>query len=107
MQAALVGFLSAVVAAGAVAMTQKSTVSFADLDKDGDGRISVAEATAHRKLSRSFVTVDVNRDDYISEREFLNWVDSQATSSHRSSEPRLELEDREQAAILPPRTERW
>jgi len=107
MQAALVGFLSAVVAAGAVAMTQKSTVSFADLDKDGDGRISVAEATAHKKLSRAFAAVDVNRDDYISEREFLNWVDSQASVSHRSSEPRLALDQRDQASIPPPRPERW
>ena len=107
MQSLLVGAMTAVLAVGAVALTQKTTVSFADLDKDGDGRISVTEATAHRKLSRAFPQVDVNRDDYISEREFQDWVDSQSRSADNKSEPQLVEQSRAQAAIPAPQRTRW
>ena len=106
MQSLLVGAMTAVLTVGAVALTQK-TVSFSDLDKDGDGRISVTEATAHRKLSRAFPQVDVNRDDYISEREFRDWVDSQSRSADNKSEPQHVEESRAQAAIPAPQTTRW
>ena len=107
MQSLLVGAMTAVLTVGAVALTQKTTVSFADLDKDGDGRISVTEATAHRKLSRAFPEVDVNRDDYVSEREFRDWVNSQSRSADNRSQSRLVDDSRVQAAIPAPQMTRW
>jgi Ca2+-binding EF-hand superfamily protein len=103
------GLLAMIVTAGAIA-SDKSTVSFRDLDADGDGRISVTEAGANRRLIRDFTTVDTNRDDYVSEREFAAWVSAQAdidnpheTASH---EPWNVIE-RPQAAIEPRALRRW
>jgi Ca2+-binding EF-hand superfamily protein len=110
------GVLSLIVTAGAIAASDKSTVSFRDIDADGDGRISVTEAGANRRLIREFTTVDTNRDDYVSEREFAAWISAQAdidnpheTASRESrnvSEPWNAIE-RPQAAIEPRALRRW
>jgi Ca2+-binding EF-hand superfamily protein len=110
------GLLAMIVTAGAIAASDKPTVSFRDLDADGDGRISVTEAGASRRLIREFTTVDTNRDDYVSEREFAAWVSAQADidNPHETAarELRNALEpwnviERPQAAIEPRALRRW
>jgi Ca2+-binding EF-hand superfamily protein len=81
-------------------------VSFEELDKNADGRVSVTEAAASPKLNRAFSSVDQDRDDYISEREFQVWVDGLAAvkisqiSSFDTAPPDM-------VRLEPRRTERW
>src|SRR4029077_3680140 len=46
---------------------------FSSIDKNGDGRVSQAEARANADLSSAFSTLDTDRDTYISEMEFGKW----------------------------------
>jgi Ca2+-binding EF-hand superfamily protein len=49
---------------------QEATASFAALDKDKDGMISVTEARADKKVSAQFATADKDQDGYLSRAEF-------------------------------------
>jgi Ca2+-binding EF-hand superfamily protein len=55
-------------AAGAGA--QEAASSFAALDKDKDGMISVTEASADKKIAAQFATADKNQDGFLSRAEF-------------------------------------
>jgi hypothetical protein len=61
--------------------------SFKDLDKNQDGRVSMAEAQELPTLRSSFAALDRNQDGYLSATEFTGWkID--ATSPGRSSTDR-------------------
>lgn len=47
----------------------------AQLDRDGDGQISLVEAEAHRLLHSDFDYADLNDDGQISAAELARWVD--------------------------------
>ncbi len=49
---------------------QEATASFAALDQDKDGQISVTEAKADKKVSAQFATADKNQDGFLSRAEF-------------------------------------
>jgi Ca2+-binding EF-hand superfamily protein len=105
-KALVVGSLALLLVATVHAADQKRRISFSQLDTNGDGRVSVTEASASSKLSRAFATADQDRDDYISEREFQSWVDSLA--QEKTSEfggPDTATDD--MVRIEPPRPERW
>lgn len=42
-------------------------------DKDGDGRLSVAEVASDQRLSRGFVNTDLNMDGYLDEHDWENY----------------------------------
>lgn len=48
-------------------------VQIADLDRDGDGRISRGEAEPNGALSSEFKLVDRNRDGFVTATELANW----------------------------------
>lgn len=49
---------------------QEATTSFAALDKDKDGMISVTEARADKKVSAQFAAADKDQDGFLSRAEF-------------------------------------
>ena len=49
---------------------QEATASFAALDQDKDGMISVTEARGDKKVSAQFATADKNQDGFLSRAEF-------------------------------------
>lgn len=50
---------------------------FGQLDHDGNGYISVAEARGHALLANDFKMADANRDGRISAAEYARWKGSQ------------------------------
>lgn len=48
-------------------------VRIADLDRNGDGRLSRSEVPASHALSSEFKLVDRNHDGYITEAELAAW----------------------------------
>ncbi len=48
--------------------------ALAELDRNGDGSISVDEANGYALLANDFLKADGNRDKRISSREYANWV---------------------------------
>jgi Ca2+-binding EF-hand superfamily protein len=97
--------LGVLVAASLQAADQRRRVSFAELDRSGDGRISVTEASASATLNRAFSAVDRDRDDYISEQEFQSWIEAQADASPQQLVTPGEVGD--DGRIEPPRIQRW
>jgi Ca2+-binding EF-hand superfamily protein len=70
---------------GAVAFTQvgytaepeKTTaVKFESLDKNGDGKVSINEATEHDKLFVAFKGLDKDKDGNLSKEEFAGYQGS-------------------------------
>src|SRR4051794_24838237 len=55
----------------------KSDATFASLDKDGDGRISKAEAQADAKVKQQFTMYDKNGNGYIDKDEVMGSENSQ------------------------------
>jgi Ca2+-binding EF-hand superfamily protein len=102
----VVGSLALCLVTALHAADEKRRISFGELDKNGDGRVSVTEANASPKLNRAFATADQDRDDYISEREFQTWVDSLAQQkTSQLGYPDTATDD--MLRIEPPRPERW
>ena len=62
------------IAAFAVSLTLAASAqgspTFESLDKNGDGKISVAEASAHDALFVAFKTLDKDRDGNLTRAEF-------------------------------------
>ncbi len=48
--------------------------AFAQLDTDGNGSISTAEAVGYNLLANDFIKADANRDERVSQREFERWA---------------------------------
>ena len=48
--------------------------AFAQLDTDGNGAISPAEAVGYHLLANDFIKADANRDGRISQREYDRWA---------------------------------
>jgi Ca2+-binding EF-hand superfamily protein len=67
--AALVAALFA--ATGAVAAEQRPT--FESLDKNGDGKVSVQEASAHDGLFVAFKKLDGDKDGELTREEFARY----------------------------------
>lgn len=55
----------------AAACGREPVRTFSDLDRDGDGRISRAEATANASLERRFAEHDSDEDGELSAIEYL------------------------------------
>ncbi len=51
----------------------------AELDRDGDGFVSSAEASANDALTNEFDHADMNKDGRISERELTTWIADETT----------------------------
>lgn len=60
---------------------QQGQVTWADLDTDGDGRISRAEAAALEGLAQVFDDVDADGDGYVTPEEYRNYVNRQAAGA--------------------------
>ncbi|HZF26680.1 MAG TPA: hypothetical protein VEZ88_10510 [Steroidobacteraceae bacterium] len=54
----------------APAGAQDATASFAALDKDKDGMISVTEARADKQIAAKFAAADKDQDGFLSRAEF-------------------------------------
>jgi Ca2+-binding EF-hand superfamily protein len=103
----VVGSLALLLMTAIQAAEQKRRISFAELDRNGDGRVSVTEANASPKLNRAFATADRDRDDYISEREFQAWIDSLAQEKSTTELASFDTATDDMVRIEPPRPERW
>ena len=103
----VVGSLALLLMTAIQAAEQKRRVSFGELDKNGDGRVSVIEANASPKLNRAFAEADRDRDDFISEREFQAWVDSLAQEKPNLAGSFADPATDDMVRIEPPRPERW
>jgi Ca2+-binding EF-hand superfamily protein len=67
MRAALVSIM--LIVAGACARTE--VTAFAQLDRDGDGRINEREAREDSLIARRFRTADINGDGELSAAEYI------------------------------------
>src|SRR5688572_3162919 len=105
MKAVIALWIAALVASAAHAADQSRRISFAELDLNRDGRVSVTEANASSKLNRAFPTVDRDRDDYVSEQEFQSWVQEQAGAKPQQLVAPGEVTD--EGSIEAPRIQRW
>jgi Ca2+-binding EF-hand superfamily protein len=103
----VVGTLAVLLMTAIQAADQKRRISFGELDKNGDGRVSVTEANVSPKLNRAFAEADRDRDDYISEREFQAWVDSLAQEKPNQAGSFGYLATDDMIRIEPPKPERW
>ncbi len=66
--------LIAVMGIGATSLVlAQATPSFASLDKNSDGQISIQEATANDDLFVAFKQLDTNKDGLLSQEEFAAW----------------------------------
>jgi Ca2+-binding EF-hand superfamily protein len=68
---ALLAALSALAAAGAWAADAKPT--FESLDKNGDGKISLSEASNNDALFVAFKSLDTNKDGELTREEFAHY----------------------------------
>ena len=59
----------------AIAGDDMETKDFAQLDKDQDGQITVAEASADQFIMVNFKNADANLDGYLTEDEYDNYVE--------------------------------
>lgn len=59
------------IAFGAYAGGEEKAPGFNDMDRDGDGALSRAEARANPELARRYAEVDADGDDEISRFEYL------------------------------------
>lgn len=56
-------------------------VEFSSLDKNGDGRVSRAEAQSQGALTSSFAGLDADSDTYLSQKEFGMWKGNAAPTT--------------------------
>ncbi len=68
------GFASAALAgAGSDGMKQSADEMYKQLDANGDGYISVDEATANPQLAEKFKSLDANSDNRLDQGEFAQF----------------------------------
>ncbi len=60
---------------------QQGQVTWADLDTDGDGRLSRAEAAGLEGLGQVFDQVDADGDGYITPEEYRDFVNRQSSGA--------------------------
>ncbi len=63
--------VSAVVADDVEEKTEQTEAQFRSLDRDGDHRLSKAEARSRQDLAQRFAAVDSNADGYLSVDEYM------------------------------------
>ena len=51
--------------------------------RNGDGRVSTAEAQSHAQLNHGFGTADTNGDGYVSQTEFNAWTPNATPAGRR------------------------
>lgn len=73
----IVGGAFAFAQAGHTAEPEKtSAAKFESLDKNGDGKVSINEATEHDKLFVAFKSLDKDKDGNLSKEEFAAYQGS-------------------------------
>jgi hypothetical protein len=99
--------LASIVTLAAQAGDQRRSISFVELDRNADGRISMPESNASPTLNGAFATVDRDRDAYVNEQEFEGWAGEQQITDARPQllPPPGEVTD--DGRIEAPRIERW
>jgi len=65
---------------------QQGQVTWADLDTDGDGRLSRTEAGALEGLGQVFDEVDADGDGFITPEEYRDFVNRQAAGAGAADE---------------------
>ena len=76
------GFASAALAgAGSDGMKQSADEMYNQMDANGDGYISVDEATANPQLAEKFKSLDTNSDNRLDQGEFAQFEAQKGESS--------------------------
>lgn len=65
--------LTGVLACSGAALAQDAAPSFQSLDKNGDGRISVAEAADNDRLFVAFKDLDTDKDGELTPAEYARY----------------------------------
>jgi hypothetical protein len=65
---------------------QQGQVTWADLDTDGDGKLSQAEAAGLEGLAQVFSEVDADGDGFITPEEYRDFVNRQAAGAGATEE---------------------
>ncbi len=66
--------------------SQQGQVTWADLDTDGDGKLSQAEAAGLEGLAQVFSEVDADGDGFITPEEYRDFVNRQAAGAGAAEE---------------------
>ena len=69
-----------------VPQAQQGQVTWADLDADGDGKLSQAEAAGLEGLAQVFSDVDADGDGFITPEEYRDYVNRQAAGAGAADE---------------------